>query len=86
MENKSRTSKVLEPEDAAYDRYCQRLKEELGLDDDTVEIIVNLRNQVMILHTRLRTMEYTLEINQVRHTTRLTSYREVFEEADWEDL
>ena len=86
MENKSPTSKVLEPEDPAFDRYCQRLKDDLGMDDEAVEIIVNLRNQVMILQTRLRTLESTLEIHQVRHTTRLTGYREVFQEADWEDM
>ncbi len=77
---------MLLPDDAAYDRYYQRLKDDLGLDDEAVEIIVNLRNQVMILQTRLRTLESTLEIHQVRHTTRLTGYREVFQEADWEDM
>ena len=56
------------------------------MDDEAVEIILNLRNQVMILQTRLRTLESTLEIHQMRHTTRLTSYREVFQEADWEDM
>ena len=86
MENKSPTSNVLEPEDPAFDRYCQRLKDDLGVDDDAVEVIVNLRNQVMILQTRLRTLESTLEIHQVRHTTRLTTYRIAFEEADWEDM
>lgn len=77
---------MLKFDEAAYDRYCQRLKEDLGLDDETVEIIVNLRNQVMILQTRLRTLESTLEIHQVRRSTRLTRYREVFQEADWEDM
>ena len=77
---------MLQPDDTAYDRYWQRLKDDLGLDDEAVEIIVSLRNQVMILQTRLRTLESTLEIHQMRHTTRLTSYREVFQEADWEDM
>ena len=86
MDNKSTASNVLQPENAAYDRYRQRLKEDLGLDDEAVEIIVNLRNQVMILQTRLRTLESTLEIYQVRRGTRLTRYREVFQEADWEDM
>ena len=85
MDNKSRISNLLHPDDAAYDRYYQRLKEDLGVEDEAVEIIVNLRNQVMILQTRLRTLESTLEIHQVRHSTRLTRYREVFQEADWED-
>jgi hypothetical protein len=56
------------------------------MDDEAVEVIVNLRNQVMILQTRLRTLESRLEIHDVRHKTRLTIYREVFEEADWEDM
>jgi hypothetical protein len=86
VDNKSTTSKVLQPEDPAFDRYCQRLKDDLGMDDEAVEIIVNLRNQVMILQTRLRTLESTLEIHQVSHTTRITGYREVFQEADWEDM
>ena len=77
---------MLRPYDAAYDRYRQRLKDDLGLDDEAVEIIVNLRNQVLILQTRLRTLESTLEIHQVRHSIRLTKYREVFQEADWEDI
>ena len=85
MEKKSRTSTMLEPQDAAYDRCCQRLRDDLGVDDEAVEIIVSLRNQVMILQARLRALESTLEIHQVRHTTRLTSYREVFQEADWEE-
>jgi len=80
------TSNVLQPEDPAYERYCQRLKDELGMDDESVEIIVSLRNQVMVLQARLRTLESTLEIHQVRHSTRLTRYREVFQEADWEDI
>jgi hypothetical protein len=37
------------------------------------------------LQTRMRTLESTLEIHEVRHRTRLMRYREVFEEADWED-
>jgi hypothetical protein len=86
VDNKLTTSNVLQPEDAAFDRYCQRLKEDLGLEDEAVEIIVNLRNQVMILQTRLRTLESTLEIHQVRHSTRLTRYREVFQEAESEDV
>ena len=86
MENQSRTLNVLNPKEAAFDRYCQRLKEDLGLNDEAVEIIVNLRNQVMLLQTRVRTLETTLEIHQEGRRTRLTRYREVLQEADWEDL
>jgi hypothetical protein len=79
------TSNRLQPEDSAYERCCQRLKEDLGLDDEAIEVILNLRNQVTVLQTRLHTLESTLEIYRLRHGTRLTRYREVFQEADWED-
>ena len=80
------TFDILRPHEEAYKRYCQRLKEDLGLDDEAVEIIVGLRNQVMVLQTRLHRLESTLEIHEIRQNTRLTSYRELFQEADWEDL
>jgi hypothetical protein len=79
-------SDLLQPHDPAYERCCQRLKEDLGLDDEAAEIILNLRNQVTVLQTRLRRLESTLEIYQVRRGARLTRYREVFQEADWEDI
>jgi hypothetical protein len=84
--NNEWTSNVLRPNDAAYQRYCQRLKDDLGLDDETIEIIVKLRNQVMVLQTRLHRLESTLEIHEIRHNTRLTRYREILQEADWEDI
>jgi len=80
------TFDMLQPDDPAYERCCQRLKEDLGLDDEAAEIIVNLRNQVTVLQSRLRRLESTLEIYQVRRGTRLIRYREVFQEADWEDI
>ena len=85
MDNKS-TSNMLQPDDAAYERCFQRLKEDLGLDEEAVEVILNLRNQVTVLQTRLHRLELTLEIYQVGYGSRLTSYRQVFYEADWEDI
>jgi hypothetical protein len=76
---------MLQPDDPSYERCCQRLKEDLGLDAEAIEVILNLRNQVTVLQSRLRRLESTLEIYQVRRGTRLTRYREVFQEADWED-
>ena len=84
MDNKS-TSIMLEEADAAYERYFQRLKEDLGLDEEAVEVILNLRNQVTVLQARLRRLESTVEIYQTGYGSRLTSYRQVFYEADWED-
>ena len=79
-------SYLLQRDDPAYERCHQRLKEDLGLDDDSIEVILNLRNQVTLLQARLRSLESTLEIYEVRREARLTRYREVVEEADWEDV
>jgi len=53
---------MLNEMDAAYERCCQRLKEDLGLDEEAVEVILNLRNQVTVLQVRLHRLESTLEI------------------------
>ena len=79
------TSNVLDEADPAYERYFQRLKEDLGMDEEAGEVILNLRNQVTVLQARLRRLESTLEIYQVGYASRMTSYRQVFYEADWED-
>ena len=84
MDSESR-SNILNEMDAAYERCCQRLKEDLGLDDEAIEVILNLRNQVTVLQTRLHWLESTLEIYQTGYGSRLTSYRQLFYEADWED-
>jgi len=76
---------MLNAADAAYERCCQRLKEDLGLDDEAIEVILNLRNQVTVLQARLRQLESTVEIYQTGYGSRLTSYRQVFYEADWDD-
>ena len=84
MDSESR-SNMLNEMDAAYERCCQRLKEDLGLDEEAVEVILNLRNQVTVLQARLHRLESTLEIYQTGYGSRLTSYRQVFYEADWKD-
>lgn len=84
MDSESRFN-IVDEADAALERCCQRLKEDIGLDDEAVEIILHLRNQVTVLQTRLHQLESTLEIYQTGHGSRLTSYRQVFFEADWED-
>ena len=75
----------LHPDDPAYERCLQRLKEDLGLDDEALEVILNLRNQVNLLQTRLRTLETTMEIYESAHGSRLTRYRQVYYEAEWEE-
>jgi hypothetical protein len=82
---KNITVTELQPGDPAYERCLQRLKEDLELDDEALEVILNLRNQVNLLQTRLRTLETTMEIYESAHGSRLTRYRQVYYEAEWEE-
>ena len=79
------TVTVLQPGDPAYERCLQRLKEDLGLDEEALEVILNLRNQVTLLQSRLRTLETTMEIYETAQDSRLTRYRQVVYEAEWEE-
>ena len=68
------------------DKRCrQRLNEDLGMDDESIEVIMNLRSQVIALQERLKEMESMLETYQAGNNSRLIQYRQVFYEADWED-
>ena len=72
--------------DELDERCRQRLNEELGLDEESVEVIMNLRDQVIALQARLRELEFMLGIYQAGYSSRLIRYRQVFYEAEWEDL
>lgn len=84
MEIKS-TLRELNPDDPAYERCVQRLKEDLGLDDDALEVILHLRNRVTVLQARLRTLESTAQVYESQSGSRLTRYRQVVYEAEWEE-
>ena len=71
--------------DLADERCRQRLKQDLGLDDEALDVIMNLRNQVMALQARLHELESRVELYQTAHRSRLTRYRQVYYEATWED-
>jgi len=67
------------------ERCRQRLNQELEMDEESIEVIMNLRSQVIALQERLRELESMLETYQAGYNSRLIKYREVFYEADWED-
>jgi len=71
--------------DEPNERCRQRLNEELGIDDESIEVIMNLRDQVIALQERMRELESMLETYQAGYNSRLIRYREVSYEADWED-
>lgn len=74
-----------ELDEPALERCFQRLKEDLGLDEDAIEVILKLREQVVVLQDRLHTLESTLEIYEAGSSSRLTRYRKIVYEADWEE-
>jgi hypothetical protein len=84
LENKF-TVNALQPGDPAYERCLNRLKEDLGLDEDALEVILNLRNQITVLQARLRTLEGDIEIYRSSYHARLTRYRQAYYEAEWEE-
>lgn len=71
--------------DQLDERCRQRLNEDLGMDEESIEVVMNLRNQVIALQQRLRELESMLETYQSGYNSRLIKYRQVFYEADWED-
>ena len=71
--------------DQLDERCRQRLNEDLELDEESIEVIMNLRSQVVALQQRLREMESMLETYRSGYSSRLIQYRQVFYEADWED-
>lgn len=72
--------------DQADERCHERLKEELELDDEAVEVIMSLRRQVILLQTRLRAMEFTLATYQIEYGADRKQASQEFLEASWEDI
>jgi hypothetical protein len=70
----------------ANERSRQRLKDDLGLNDEAVEVIMNLCNQVAVLQARLREVESMVEVYNAGYSARLIRYRQVISEADWEEI
>ena len=71
--------------DELEERCRQRLNAELGVDEESIEIIMNLRHQVIALQDRLKELESALETYRSGYSSRFIKYRQVVYEADWED-
>jgi hypothetical protein len=71
--------------DELDERCRQRLREELEMDEESIDVIMNLRSQVIALQQRMKELESMLETYQSGYNSRLIKYRHVFYEADWED-
>jgi len=84
MRTRTQTAGDLE-EDPAVRRSRQRLADDLGLDEAAVEVVMNLRRQVIALQARVHELEATLEIYQAESGTRMHRYRQVTYEAVWNE-
>jgi hypothetical protein len=64
----------------------QRLKRDLGLSDEAIEVIMNLRHQLLSVQARLREVETELEIQRTGQSARLARYRQVSYDVVWQDM
>jgi hypothetical protein len=71
--------------DAAEQRCRQRLREVLGLDETAVEVVMNLRRQVVSLQNRVYELETSLDMVQTEKGHRMSRFRQTTYEAVWED-
>ncbi len=66
-------------------RRAQRLRENLGLDEEAVEVILSLRRQLMELQSEMQALELELNQQRHRHARRMETFR-VYYEATWREL
>ncbi len=62
-----------------------RWLEELEINPEGVEVILQMRRQVLELQTRVRQLETELAVRRQGHARWLTLYRETYYEANWRD-
>jgi hypothetical protein len=74
------------PSEGYESRSQRRLKDDLGVDEGTVEAILRLRSQVIELQSQIRRLESELNAHAASQQMRLARYREVYYEATWIEL
>ena len=67
-------------------RSQRRLREDLGVDEVGAEAILSLRNQVVELQSRIRSLEAELTVQHASEQMRLARYREIYYEATWIEM
>ncbi len=66
-------------------RRTQRLREELGINEEGIEVVVRLLTQLEELKERLRLLEAELDRHARRRSARAARY-EVYLEASWREV
>ncbi len=71
--------------DEMQERRARRLREELGLNDEGVQVVLHLREQVVELQVRVRELEMQVNRHSRRRAARLALYQTYYE-ASWQEL
>ncbi|MGE5225053.1 MAG: hypothetical protein ACM3PY_21670 [Omnitrophica WOR_2 bacterium] len=67
-----------------YEQRCQRrLQDDLGINAEGVEMILQMRRQLMELQAQIQELEAELNMHMGARDLRLSRYREVYFEATW---
>ena len=74
------------PSEGFESRSQRRLQEDLGVDEVGAEAIVQLRNQIIEMQSRIRRLEAELAVQQASEQRRLARYREIYYEATWIEI
>jgi hypothetical protein len=64
---------------------CARWLQELEVNAEGVEVILQMRQQMLELQGRVRQLEEELGVHRQGHARRLTLYRGTYYEATWRD-
>ncbi len=72
--------------DGYEERLKRRLRQEMGIDPSSADVIMHMRNQIRELHERVRQLEGELTIHHTLRQHRLSRYREVYIEASWVEI
>ncbi len=84
MDNFERRYYFLDDDDY-WERVLWRLQQDFELDPEGAELVLHMRRQVVDLQRRIRQLEAELRIHQHRHHLRLSRFREITYEADWDE-
>ena len=74
------------PNEGYEERRRRRLQHDLGVDLAAVEVILNLRSQVVALQSQIQQLESELATNEANRLMRMSRYDEISLQATWIEL
>jgi hypothetical protein len=71
----------------AFEQRCRRrLREDLGVNPAGVDVILQMRSQMLELQARVRQLEAELSMRKAGRSGRLARFRETFFEETWYEI